>query len=315
MKIVFNIALLTAAFLCCLSVYLFFMVFGRKKMPGIPRPRILTQKDAVWECFQKKSMEGEKWLAMQETEFMEIRADDGIRLRADMVWAAEKTGRTIIAVHGYRGTPALFFSGSVKFYHDLGYNVLLVHNRAHGKSEGKYIGFGWTDRLDLCRWCNYLVKYMHENTEIALLGVSMGGAAVMMASGEKLPEQVKCMIADCGYHSLWDQLAYNFPKMFPKTVIMHAVSLLCRVIQGFTFREASALKQLRKNVLPILFIHGDADEFVPVSNAYDAYEAASGDAELLIINGAGHAMCYYTDTDRYEKAVSEFLASNMRIQP
>lgn len=135
-------------------------------------------------------------------------------------------GQHVIAVHGYRGNAIRDFAGSARFYHDMGYNLLMIHDRAHGDSEGKWIGFGWKDKEDIRRWCEYLVDRAQGNTQIALLGVSMGGAAVMMASGDDLPSQVKCIIEDCGYSSVWDQLWHAYPRncRFPKRLTMYLAS-------------------------------------------------------------------------------------------
>lgn len=295
------------------SGYLFLMAFGRKKLWGVPTPEFLRSSNDDWKEYEEKCLAGKDWIGKQKTERMETVSKDGLKLSGRMLRAEKQTEKTIIAVHGYRKGSMDFFAASAKFYHDLGYNILFVDDRAHGSSEGKWIGFGWKDRLDICSWCEYLVEETNGKAEIALLGISMGAAAVMMASGERLPEQVKCIIEDCGFDSVWDQFMGVFPKKFllPKNLTLFIASLINRIVQGYHFKEACAAKQLQKNKLPILFIHGDADDFVPVQVAYRLHEAAVHPSELLIVKGAGHALSYTKDTEAYENAVREFLERNL----
>ena len=292
-----------------ISFYLYFMVFGRKRLPGIPKPEFLKEPNKELKEFRERNQEGEKWVCTKKTEKMKITAHDGVHLAGTMIWNEVETEKVIIAVHGYRGAPMDFFGASIQFYYNLGYHILLVSNRGHGESGGSYIGFGWKDRLDICCWCDYLVKKFRGKVQIVLLGVSMGGAAVMMASGEKPPKQVRCIIEDCGFVSVWDQLMACFPKkiLIPRYLTLHIASIMSRIIQGYGFKEADAVKQLQKNTRPILFIHGDADKFVPVCSAHEAYHTAHGKKQLLTVKGADHILSYLKKTAIYEKTVQEFL--------
>lgn len=296
-----------------ISSYLYFMVFGRKRLPGIPKPEFLKEPNKELKEFRERNQEGEKWVCTKKTEKIKITAHDGVHLAGTMIWNEVETEKVIIAVHGYRGAPMDFFGASIQFYYNLGYHILLVNNRGHGESGGSYIGFGWKDRLDICCWCDYLVKKFRGKVQIVLLGVSMGGAAVMMASGEKLPEQVCCIIEDCGFVSVWNQLKSCFPKRIPipKHLTLHLASAFCWFIQGYRFKEADAVKQLRKNRRPILFIHGEADDFVPVCSVYEARAATMGKAQLLTVKGAGHVLSYLVETETYEETIKEFLEKYM----
>lgn len=291
------------------ACYLFFLVFGRKRLPGIPKPKFLIKPSEELELLQEKNKKGETWIRTKRMEDITISSYDGLKLSASMLWNEDKTEKVIIAVHGYRGTPSKFFAASAKFYYDLGYNILFLHDRAHGNSEGNFIGFGWIDRLDVCNWCNYLVELFQGKIQIVLLGVSMGGATVMMASGENLPGQVKCIIEDCGFTNVWNQLKAGFPKKIPipRNLTLHLSGLISLFVQGYSFKEADALKQLQKNKRPILLIHGNSDDFVPICSAYDAYDATKGDKQLLIVDGAGHTLSYLKNTKLYEKTVEDFL--------
>ncbi|MFA9492790.1 alpha/beta hydrolase [Streptococcus sp. E17BB] len=224
--------------------------------------------------------------------------------------AAQKTDKTVIVVHGFGQTKARMRPYAYLF-HKLGYNVLMPDNIAHGESDGQLIGYGWNDRLNVIRWAELLVEE-NPTSELVLYGLSMGGATVMMASGESnLPEQVTAIIEDAGYTSVWDELVFQAKDMYnlPAFPLLYQVSALSKLRAGFTYGEASAVKQLQKNTLPILFIHGDNDNFVPTHMVYDNYEATAGDKELYIVKGADHSETFQTDVAAYEARIEAFLKS------
>ncbi|MFZ2484244.1 MAG: alpha/beta hydrolase [Streptococcus parauberis] len=234
----------------------------------------------------------------------------GKRQAAFYLPANQKTNKTVIVVHGFT-TNKENMKPYAMLFHDLGYNVLVPDNESHGESQGKLIGFGWNDRKNVIAWSNMLIKDNQES-QITLFGLSMGAATVMMASGEQLPTQIHQIIEDCGYSSVWDELKFQAKDMYglPAFPILYEVSAISKVRAGFTYGEASAVKQLEKNKLPVLFIHGSKDDFVPTNMVYDLYKATRGPKELLIINGAKHAQAYETDMKKYKEGVSNFLKEN-----
>lgn len=290
------------------SAYLFLYAFYREKIRFFDSNTEETMSED-WKIFIQKSKEGEEWMKTKKMETITILSEEGLRLTATMLWAEKNTGKTVVAVHGYRGNGIRDFAGSARFYHELGYNLLIVHNRAHGDSEGKWIGFGWKDKNDIQRWCEYLVDRLKGNAQIVLLGISMGAATVMMASGEKLPPQVKGIIEDCGYTSVWEQFSHAYPKSckFPKHLTMSLASGMNKLINGFTFREGSCIRQLRKNKRPVLFIHGSVDDFVPTKMVYDLFSATKGEKRLLVVQGAGHALSVVKEPEKYYGAIKNFL--------
>jgi fermentation-respiration switch protein FrsA (DUF1100 family) len=200
--------------------------------------------------------------------------------------------------------------GFARFYAEvLGFSVLLPDARAHGGSEGRYIGFGWPERLDYLRWIAWLEEKEGRGAGIVLHGVSMGGATVMMASGENLPPSVKAIVEDCGYTSVEEELAWQMGRLYhlPAWPLIPLTSALTKARAGWSFAEASALDQVRKSKTPILFIHGDADQFVPFSMQYRLYEACPAPKELLVIGGAGHGKAYDTEPVAYEARVRLFV--------
>ena len=242
-----------------------------------------------------------------EKETLEM-TNGGLKQVAWYVPAQTKTDKTVIVVHGF-GNRKERMQAYGWLFHKLGYNVLMPDNIAAGESEGQIIGYGWTDRLNVIKWAELLVDEYGAD-QITLYGLSMGAATVMMAAGEEtLPEQVVSIIEDAGYTSVWDELKYKAKEMYglPAFPLLYEVSALSKIRAGFTYGEASSVKQLAKTDLPILFIHGDEDVFVPTDMVYENYQASKGPKELYIVKGAGHAKTFKTDRDAYEKVIATFL--------
>lgn len=231
----------------------------------------------------------------------------GLKQVAWYVPAAKPSSKTVIAVHGFANSKANM-KPYADLFHELGYNVLIPDNIAHGNSQGKVIGYGWKDKDNIIQWAKTLLNDNPKQT-ITLFGVSMGGATVMMASGEKLPKQVTTIIEDCGYSSVWEELAHQAKEMYglPAFPILYGVSGLSKVVAGFTYAEASSVKQLAKNHLPTLFIHGDADTFVPTKMVYANYAASQGPKELYLVKGAKHAKSFEQNPVAYQEKITAFL--------
>ncbi|WP_235775342.1 alpha/beta hydrolase [Paenibacillus sinensis] len=261
--------------------------------------------------------EGQQWIAAQQIRELELTSDDGLKLRGYWIPSERAGGRTAIIAHGYSGK-AKDMGAYAKLYHDkLGFNVLLPDARGHGQSEGSYIGFGWHERLDYVKWIRRVVEETGDDAQIVLHGVSMGGATVLMTSGEELPPQVKAIVSDCAYTSVAAELSYQLKRMYrlPAFPFLQAASLVSRIKAGYSFREASALRQVRRSKVPILFIHGDADTFVPYFMLDQLYEASRGPKERMAVRGAGHGLAYGTDKAGYIGQVGEFVARYTKQSP
>lgn len=233
---------------------------------------------------------------------------DNLNLHAYKVLNQNDSNKWVITVHGYT-SEGINMSSYAKNYYDIGYNVLIPDLRSHGLSEGDYIGMGWDDRLDIIDWINTILEY-NPNAEIVLHGVSMGAATVSMVSGEDLPSNVKAIVADCGYTSVWDEFAYQLDDLFslPEFPILNVSSLVAKVRAGYFLGEASTLKQVAKSKTPILFIHGDEDDFVPFYMMEELYNATSSEKEMLTIKNAGHAKASEVDPETYWTTVSNFTS-------
>ncbi|OPA73888.1 alpha/beta hydrolase [Paenibacillus selenitireducens] len=228
------------------------------------------------------------WMENTPHKDVSLTSYDGLNLRGYEYLQEKPSNKWVIIVHGYMGW-AKQNGFAAKEFRAQGYNVLAVDLRGHGESEGDYIGMGWHDRKDIVDWINGIVRE-NSDAEIVLYGVSMGGATVMMTSGEDLPANVKAIVEDCGYTSAKDEFSYQLKRIFhlPSFPILNAADVVTQIRAGYSFGEASAVKQVAKSKTPILFIHGDADTFVPYEMVHEVYEAATVEKDLLIIEGAGH---------------------------
>lgn len=256
----------------------------------------------------------EKWFTTKENRTnWTLTSDDELKLHAIYLKADENTNKNVIMAHGYMGT-AEAMADYAKMYHDLGYNVLVPDARGHGESEGDYIGFGWPERKDYLLWIDKLIDENGQNAEITLYGLSMGAATVMMTSGESLPENVKAIVEDCGYSSVSDELSYQLKDMFnlPSFPLIQVTSLITKIRAGYFFGEANAVAQLKKNNLPMLFIHGDTDDFVPYEMLQQNYDATNGPKEKYVVHGAGHAEAYKKNPAQYKKVITEFLENYVK---
>ena len=250
-------------------------------------------------------IENEKWLNENAKDiYIE---DKKIKLHSYEVINKKESKTWVIAVHGYTDS-AYFMVNAAKQFLNYGYNVLMPDLRAHGKSEGKYIGMGWLDRLDLIKWIDYLIA-TYGDIKIILYGISMGAATVMMASGENLPSNVRMVIEDCGYTSVWDEFAHELKYLFhmPTFPALYNANVITRIRAGYSLRKASSIKQIKKSKIPILFIHGDKDKFVPFYMLDKLYDAAICKKEKLVIKGAGHAEAQAIDPQKYWHTVRKFI--------
>lgn len=251
----------------------------------------------------------ELWFEGGETVQME--SEDGLTLAAYQFFG-QPGRRYVIACHGYGNRASGIASSAYQFY-EMGFNVLLPDARGHGQSEGEYVGMGWHERRDVIGWCNYILS-REPRAEIILYGLSMGAATVMMASGEAdLPSAVKLVIEDCGYTSVWDEFAAQLDDLYslPPVPILNATSVVTRIKAGWWLEQASALEQVKNCTIPILFIHGEADAFVPYEMVHRLYAAASCPKALFTVPGAAHAQSASVDPDGYWNAVRTFLSEHL----
>lgn len=256
----------------------------------------------------KDSTSTEEWFLAACSEEEYINSYDNLALHAYKIIHPD-TDKWALLAHGYTGSAKQMHKIAKKFY-ELGYSLLIPDARGHGKSKGTYIGMGWHERKDMVQWIDTLIAKEGNDIQILLYGVSMGGATVMMTSGENLPVNVKAIIEDCGYTSVKEEFSYQLKELFglPAFPIIHFASIVTYFRTGYTLGEASAVKQLKKSKTPTLFIHGDSDTFVPSYMLNIAYETAAVEKDKLLVKGAGHGGASEIAGKIYWETIERFTA-------
>lgn len=256
---------------------------------------------------QKEKELANEWTKSIENKKVEVKAEDGITLRGTEYLTKEPSNEWVIVLHGYHSNPESVISIGMHFS-EQGYNVLIPSMRASNESEGEYIGMGWLDKDDLKCWINLIIE-QNENAKIVLHGSSMGAATVLMASGDKLSSNVKAIIEDSGYTSVWDIFASEAKARFnlPTFPILNMFEVIANIRAGYDIKQASALEQVKKSTTPILFIHGDSDDFVPEYMCEELYEVSNCKKDKLIIHDAGHTESKYREPETYYNKIFEFL--------
>lgn len=260
-------------------------------------------------------LEGDSAWFAENSQDRWLTSHDGLKLHG-LYLPREDSHKYAVICHGYGSIPQYGGRFAAEFY-EMGYHVLAPAARAHERSEGEYASMGWLERRDIVAWVDTLVE-QDPQAGIVLFGVSMGGATVMMTAGEAdLSPHVKCVIEDCGYSSVWDEFAGQLKEMFglPTFPVLDAASLVTQARAGWSFQEASAVEQLKKTKLPMLFIHGEEDTFVPYAMLDVVYEAcASPEKEKLSVPGAAHGGAAGTDPELYWATVEGFLEKYIGTQ-
>jgi hypothetical protein len=214
-----------------------------------------------------------------------------------------------IVIHGWRDN-AIKFMTIARIYEQAGCHVLMPDLHAHGLSEGESVQMGWKDRKDILHWMSVATELFGAD-DFIVHGVSMGAATTMCVSGEKMPDGVKKVrfVEDCGYTSVWDEFKYELAEEFDLSPfpLLYATSLLCKIKYGWSFGEASPIKQVKKCSYPMLFIHGDDDTFVPSWMVHPLYEAKQGKKELWITKDTEHARSYKNYPEEYAKRIKAFI--------
>lgn len=274
-----------------------------------------TVKMAGTDWSKYKDFLAERKAYMLNQEHMDVyqTSFDGLKLHAtyfppERMQDGKK--RVVLCFHGYTSKGMQDFTGLSYYYLQRGYGMLHPDARAHGSSEGEYIGFGCLDRRDALQWMNWVVENCGEEVEILLHGISMGGATVLMASSLELPPQVKGIVSDCAFTSPKEVFTHVLHSMYhlPAFPVIPAADLINRKAAGYGMDECNARREVTKAKVPILFIHGSADTFVPCSMCREMYESCSAPKKLLIVEGAAHAESYYKSKEAYERALNEFQA-------
>ena len=251
------------------------------------------------------------WLKEHYAQDVSITSKDGLVLCGYWVPADNPRG-TVLLAHGYRSTFLVDFGIAFAFYHALGMNILVPYQRAHGRSEGRYTTFGVKESEDMKCWIDY-----HNETfgshQMVLSGMSMGASTILYLADRQLPENVKCIIADCGFtspHAILDKV-FRSVTHFPSAISLFVTDLLTKTIAGFGLKEKDTRNVLKNANIPVLMIHGLSDDFVPYEMTVQGFDACMGEKELLLVEDAGHGVSFLKSKEIYTKRVIAFLEKHL----
>ena len=262
--------------------------------------------------YEKEYLAAREWCENQQMQDWYIRSIDGLKLHAFYL-PADNPKRIILLSHGYKGTSFGSIAHMAEFLHENDSSLLFVDQRCCGKSEGKYITFGAKEQYDIFAWIRRISRINKERLPIYLYGQSMGAATVLLAAGHKLPEEVKGIIADCGFHSLKQQLkdiAKGWFHLHWIGLLLIRVDILCRYYAGFRMQDTDTTRALLKNKRPILFFHGKEDTYVWPKNTIINYEICTAPKELVLVPGARHLCSSFVAPELYKKKLIEFFEDN-----
>ncbi len=252
-----------------------------------------------------------EWLETVERKKVSVETKDGYTLIAEEFVPNKESDKWVLLLHGYTGWKEAMYPFAY-WYYEQGYHVLVPDQRCHGESEGDFIGMGWTDHFDCELWIDYITGQTPD-ARIVLHGQSMGAVtALIMAGEDNISDHIKVVISDSAYTDAYSMFGDKITEWFglPPFPFVDSACLMLRLRGGYDLRKASALEAVGRSKVPILFIHGDEDAMISVDMAYELYEAASCEKELLIIEGAGHAQTQDKDPERYYETITEFIDSN-----
>lgn len=261
---------------------------------------------------EPNQFEAEELMAQRRYETLPVEQveinSDGCTLRAKLLVPEKSNGILLIACHGARSSALGEFNFELDYFFDGGFTVLMPEHRGCGISDGKFMGYGTHESKDTMLWLDYAGKRFPK-LSIFLLGVSMGGATVLMMS-DKIPDNsVKGIVSDCAYTSAWDEFKYQLKTSFHLGAfpVLYICDLLCRLYAHYSFKDAAPVECVKNAKVPILFIHGTADTFVPFYMEKELYSACGSEKEILAVDGAVHARNYHKNSALYEKTLNKFF--------
>ena len=243
-------------------------------------------------------------------EFVETRSFDGLKL-SGRYYKGKDNMPLCICFHGYRGSAVRDFAGGGLYLMKQGYHVLLVDQRAHWRSGGHTITFGIRERRDVLTWVQFVNRRFGDDVPVRLFGISLGGGTVLMGSGQELPGNVKGIVADCPFNSPKDIICHVCRLIHLNPDVCWPIVWLSAHIYGhFNINETTAAKEAVKTKVPIMIIHGEGDNFVPMSMSKEVRDANPSMVEMHTFPKAGHGLSYLYDTERYERLVKEFMSKH-----
>ena len=294
-------AVVIAAYVC------YRIAFYAPRVQKVPTDEIELPEGEIYEVYREDFERWAREVRAMDREEMYITSFDGLKLHGRYYEYAP--GAPIeLMFHGYRGSAERDLSGGVQRCFALGRSALIVDQRCSGESDGHTITFGVNEHKDCLAWVDFMVKRFGPDVKIYLTGISMGASTVMMAAGKPLPENVIGIIADCGFTSAREIMYEVIRKMgLPPKPCFPFVKLGATLFGHFDLEETTALEAMAHCTLPVFFVHGEGDDFVPCWMSQKLYDACKSPKYLFTVPGAGHGLAYPADKEGYLSAARAFF--------
>lgn len=295
------VLVLAAAYVC------FRMAFFVKREKNPDPEAIDIPQGEIYEPFRPQMEQWIREIRAMKKEEMQIQSYDGLTLHGKYYEYAPGAPMELM-FHGYRGNAERDLSGGVQRCFSLGHSALIVDQRCSGKSGGNVITFGIREHRDCLAWVDFAIDHFGPDVKIILTGISMGASTVLMAAGRELPKQVVGVLADCGFTSARAIIHEVLRQMrLPAGISYPFVKLAARVFGRFNLEETSALEAVKNCRIPVIFFHGETDDFVPCDMSRELYEVCPCVKRLVTIPDAGHGLSYPVDQEGYLQAMREFF--------
>ena len=312
--LIFGILLGLAALVLLISYICYRIAFYAPKRKPLPEGTIEIPEGEIYEVHREKMESWVRQMWKLPCQSFEITAFDGLKLYAKYYEFAPGAPVELM-FHGYRGSAERDLSGGIERCFRVGRSALIVDQRCAGNSGGHVITFGVHERRDCLSWIDFAIDHFGPDVKIILTGISMGAATVLMAGGEELPPNVVGILADCGYTSAKAIMYDVIRKMgLPPKPSYPFVKLGAQIFGHFDLEETSPLEAVRRCKLPVIFFHGEADDFVPCYMSQENFEACASRKHLVTIPGAGHGLAYAVEPDRYVEELYDFFGPECSYQ-
>lgn len=247
-----------------------------------------------------------------------LKSFDGLNLTSTLIMNENPTNKFIVLVHGV----SICYVGSLKYFdifYKNGFNLLIVNQRRHGKSEGKYSTYGFYEKYDVNMWIEYLKSRFGNDIILGLHGESMGAGTVM----ETIPlnDSIKFVIEDCGYSNFHELIGFQITHAYKNRLVRKILrpslifaNFFMKTKSKFSMKKIVPIDIVASTSLPMMFIHGKEDYFVPWYMAVDLYKAKTkGYKELYLVEGAKHAEALEVNKIIYEKKIMTFIEKALSL--
>jgi len=250
-------------------------------------------------------------LSYEEVSFPSV--DNGLTLHGWYL-PVQDSESVIIMIHGADGNRADSSIGMLEIASGLvehGYNVLMFDLRGHGESEGNRMSAGFYEKRDLLGAVDYVKGRGFER--IGVLGFSVGAATALTGTAES--DDIDAVVADSSFADLKEMMEPEFSKRtkFPK-FFLGPLLFMVKIMYGVDFNAIKPVESVpRIEPRPILFIHGELDDTVPLEHAYRLRDASQNpESQLWVVPEAGHVRAYITHPEEYISRITAFFDGVLR---